>query len=76
MTAAIRQYEDIPYVRLDSLPDDEREPFRRWIHRQTRPIIPNEFEGSEEPAPCAYAWDYARWLTEGKPNELSQPYDT
>ncbi len=76
MTASIRQYQDISYIRLDSLPDEEREPFHRWIQRQTRPVIPNEFDGSEDPAPCAYAWDYARWLSEGKPGNSPDPYDT
>lgn len=37
----------------------------------TRPVIPNEYDGSQNLAPCAYASDYARWLAEGNPPILS-----
>ncbi len=62
--------------RIDTLPDGEQEPFQRWLQRQTRPVIPDEFDGSEDPDPCAYAWDYARWIADERPNQLSDPYHT
>ena len=76
MTAVIRQYGHIPYIRIDSLPDDKREPFERWIHGQTQSIIPDEFDGLEDPASCAHAWDYARWIADERTNQLADPYHT
>jgi hypothetical protein len=76
MTSLIRQYQGVPYIRIDTLPDEERESFQRWIRRQTRSVIPDEFDGSGVPAPCAYASDFFRWLAEGRPSLLAATYDT
>lgn len=64
------------YLRIDSLPLEEQEPFSAWIFRQTRPVVSHELDAERAPASCAYPWDYARWLAENKPAALTDPFDT
>ena len=64
------------YIRIDSLPQDEQGTFSNWVFRQTRPVIPSELTADGQPAACAYARDYARWLSENKPTSLSDPLAT
>jgi len=64
------------YVRIDTLPLDDQPGFASWLFRQTRPVVPSEINATGQPAACAYAWDYARWLTENKPTALSDPLAT
>ena len=64
------------YVRIDSLPPPDQPRFTDWLFRQTRPVVSSEIDATGQPAACAYAWDYARWLSENKPTVLSDPLVT
>jgi hypothetical protein len=59
------------YVRIDTLPLDVQPRFTEWLFRQTRPVVPSEINATGQPAACAYAWDFALWLSENKPTALS-----
>ena len=52
----IHSSEDFAYVRISELPENEQEPFRKWLIGQTLPFIPNL-----EPQDAVFAWDYERW---------------
>lgn len=75
-TVPIRHYAGAPYIRVDELPPEDHTRFSDWIFRQTRPVVPSELDANGQPADCAYAWDYARWLAENKPASLTDPYAT
>ena len=72
----MKNFSTASYLRIDSLPPDEQAAFQRWLLGQTCPVIPTERDASGLPASCAYPWDYARWVHEGKPASLSDPFDT
>jgi len=54
----------VVYIRISELPEEEREPFSKWMAGQTRPVIPEL-----EPQDAVYPWDYENWLNykSGKP---------
>ena len=43
------------FPRIKDLPEEEQEPFSKWLRGQTRPMN----EG--DPSPAYYQWDYDRW---------------
>ena len=46
------------WPRIRDLPPEEQEPFRKWIHSQTRPVfngVPREDQDGY------YPWDYRTW---------------
>lgn len=48
---------NVNYIVIEELPEDQQEPFSKWLYGQTVPII--ESEGDHH---CAYKWDYDLWL--------------
>ncbi len=64
------------HIRIDALPASEQEPFWKWVCHQTRPVIHTELDADGKTAECAYAWDYTRWLADGKLGWLNDPLDT
>lgn len=53
MSAAIK------WPRIRDLPEQEREPFAKWLYGQTRPLMENGTAPEDEDA--FYQWDYDRW---------------
>jgi hypothetical protein len=76
MNIPIRHYAGAPYIRIDTVPHEDRARFSTWVYRQTCPVVPSKLDANGTPAACAYAWDYAKWIATGKPTNLADPYDT
>lgn len=47
------------YVVIAELPQEQQEPFNKWLIGQTRPAIETEGDNKYN---CAYRWDYDKWL--------------
>ena len=47
------------YVVVSKLPEEQREPFLKWIQGRTIPVIETE----PKDAICAYKSDYNYWLS-------------
>ncbi len=47
----------VHYMLISELPEEEKEPFCKWMRGQTCPMI----EGKEM-QDTVYPWDYDRWL--------------
>ena len=56
MKSKPQQSEEIEYVVVNKLPQNQRASFLRWLDGQTIPVVEQE-----EPELCAYYWDYERW---------------
>ena len=63
------------YIRIDSLPAEQRAEFAVWIYHQTCPVIPTEQDAEGRLAPCAWRWDYEHWLTLRDRGEVAVPLD-
>ena len=50
------------FPRVRDLPEEEREPFMRWLMNQTRPILPGVPVREQD---GYYQWDHDRWKREG-----------
>jgi len=46
----------IQYILISDLPEEEKEPFCKWMRGQTCPMI-----DGREMADTVYPWDYDRW---------------
>jgi hypothetical protein len=56
MNSAINKKEH--YVVIPLLPIEQIEPFSKWLHGQTVPVIEEEGEYANK---CAWLWDYKKW---------------
>jgi hypothetical protein len=56
MNRAINKKEH--YVVIPLLPTEQIEPFSKWLHGQTVPVIAEEGEYANQ---CAWLWDYKKW---------------
>lgn len=56
--------ENKQYTRIRNLPENEREPFRKWIDGQTRPLMENETMDAES-QDAYYEHDYQAWKRGG-----------
>jgi hypothetical protein len=65
----------IDYIRIDSLPLEQREPFAAWIFHQTCPVIPHEIGVDGKSTKCVYRWDYGHWLVCRQRGEIAVPLD-
>jgi uncharacterized protein YggL (DUF469 family) len=52
------------YTRIRNLPENEREPFRKWLEGQTRPLMENEPMDTES-QDAYYEHDYQSWKRGG-----------
>lgn len=48
----------IDYILISELPNEDQEPFRKWLFGKTRPIVEVEGVNSMD---CCYKLDYERW---------------
>lgn len=61
-------HNDIEYIRISELPEDEQQPFAKWMCGQTMPLIPDLV-----PQDAVYPWDYQVWKEQrnrGKKNPI------
>jgi hypothetical protein len=56
ITAITQFHEDVPYIQLKDIPENEVSDFRQWVKNKIMPIIPGI-----EPGEAVYSWDYEEW---------------
>lgn len=53
--------DNLNYVIIEDLPEDQQKPFDEWLLGQTTPVIPEEELFRHKPVFCGYAHDYHLW---------------
>lgn len=63
---------NIDYIVIPELPEEQREPLRKWLIGQTRPTVFAEGENAHN---CCYKWDYDNWYESWKKGETARITD-